>query len=1183
MLFEQINVEYDTTPIVLIDKSGSTSSGFGNYNYSTNEFDNCVNTNVSDDEDSEDEMPIKKHNVSGLQPIKVLQAEIKKAVSDLRQIGINSAYVMFWNDRGHPANDEKIMQLTELDNHNVRSDGGTTLATSLRKIPESWLNSNKQVTDIYIYTDGEVSDDKDSLQKELLKLFSLNVRIFICTIENNNRNYIDGNCQAGNNMYKVIQNCGMTSRVKKFTSYNRYHLSEPFVSLNNPDVPLGYAPFQDSIFKVTEINKFMCHLEGHISNIQNDNEMLKLTHELSLTVSHLIKGKSHQIQRRTIDMFCDLFSETAIYTNVREMLLNEIDNHAHGKATTFQGYKRNREKVFENAQLSLYENVKKSISIQPNQKYASMIMNSENGSVVIKTSADKVCEPIVLSDKTYRNGGFLIGKYRVPMLPLQLSLDHDEYDQCVRQWIRANYAKRYGINAASDLILYYFLADAMRIFLSDVSPELIASYKALTYLMLDRKRFGTTLTELDYLMTNPPAPVIGAEDKINYMLVKTMKYLGMSMTETAVNEETGKEYQRDVGLLKPFTFWYAFILAFGDKNLVTSQLPFCEGDMVADLQTPETLLQTIKTMIKPVLELDCSGISTNYDYTCYLTLEDTSDEGGYLLPSHRVTKKISCSPNMVLSKEGFQSLVNHYNNGNEVKCPICCAKIDMHECQQVLPRHILEEIDIKNAGKALPVLDEPFYDLTNYEKVNIEEHEYKEDDNQILISLDSYNFNTVSYSINAPYIQEPLGTRSIEIKTQEEFNRYVQFKYPFLSKINFDGLCLAGGFCRSVLLKQRLKDFDFFIHSEEGKHEEIFYRALSESMHAIKEMHPNTKFLIMYKHLFNVYEVVCISDPNNFFKENYTLDNFKQYGFRSLHKFDKDTVINPETGKIMRRKYGSHYEKVDIEKDDIDIENRDFSNYFEDGDVSGIKMHYRLQFILSRNNSIEDVFQNFDFYQCRVAWDGKTTWFTEKSAKAYKYMINIINEKNYSDLFDYRMAKYFTYGFSIVMPELDLKKLQNKSILNLGKNTFNISQVSGNCVMVEHNSHIANQLASLEALEKKSSEKDGKALYKSSLFCSLVSLLRYVKINDVSYLITGDIVMPTSEGYIKFQESEENVKFIDRIQTRIDGHDYYGNNRLGSVENIFTAKKRYVSNDSDSDDTSDSESDTSSVVSVLTK
>jgi len=76
--------------------------------------------------------------------------------------------------------------------------------------------------------------------------------------------------------------------------------------------------------------------------------------------------------------------------------------------------------------------------------------------------------------------------------------------------------------------------------------------------------------------------------------------------------------------------------------------------------------------------------------------------------------------------------------------------------------------------------------------------------------------------------------------------------------------------------------------------------------------------------------------------------------------------------------------------------------------------------------------------------------------------------------------------------------------------------------------------------------KKGKSLYKSSLFCSLVSLLRYVKINDISYKFTRDIIVPNEQGKIIFEESEETIGFIDKIDSRIKNHDWYSSYRSTS-------------------------------------
>ena len=124
--------------------------------------------------------------------------------------------------------------------------------------------------------------------------------------------------------------------------------------------------------------------------------------------------------------------------------------------------------------------------------------------------------------------------------------------------------------------------------------------------------------------------------------------------------------------------------------------------------------------------------------------------------------------------------------------------------------------------------------------------------------------------------------------------------------------------------------------------------------------------------------------------------------------------------------------------EDAKIENKDFSNYFEDGDVTGIRMCYRLQFILTLNKNIENIFENFDMYPSRVAWDGKETLFTDKSEKAFKYMINIVCENNYSDLYNHRLGKYFSYGFSIVLPRLNMMKLSNKPFFRIEKLSFKI-------------------------------------------------------------------------------------------------------------------------------------------------
>ena len=68
------------------------------------------------------------------------------------------------------------------------------------------------------------------------------------------------------------------------------------------------------------------------------------------------------------------------------MLLDEVENMELGTANTYQGYKNNREKVFEKSQIALYDNTKQAISHVPSNNYISLIMNTTDGEYVVSCS-----------------------------------------------------------------------------------------------------------------------------------------------------------------------------------------------------------------------------------------------------------------------------------------------------------------------------------------------------------------------------------------------------------------------------------------------------------------------------------------------------------------------------------------------------------------------------------------------------------------------------------------------------------------------------------------------------------------------------------------------------------------------------------------------------------------------------
>ena len=85
---------------------------------------------------------------------------------------------------------------------------------------------------------------------------------------------------------------------------------------------------------------------------------------------------------------------------------------------------------------------------------------------------------------------------------------------------------------------------------------------------------------------------------------------------------------------------------------------------------------------------------------------------------------------------------------------------------------------------------------------------YSIDDTR-LINIDELNFATKSSDFDIPVLDDTLNAKKIAIATSDEFNTMIGYRYPFLQKLNYNNIVIAGGFCRSIILKQRAKDIDF--------------------------------------------------------------------------------------------------------------------------------------------------------------------------------------------------------------------------------------------------------------------------------------------------------------------------------------------------------------------------------------
>jgi len=1176
-LFELIVTEIDQCPIVMIDNSGSTSD-----TYSTQYIKDKIKN--LEEKYSTDAFKCNDNN-------NILQYEFCAIHQLLKNQGVKECNLMVWNSSVY-STDTKIT-LDELEKRSImtRITGGTNVFNALQNIPADWFKKDCK-NDIYIVTDGYTSGSLHA--KEILKdLIHKNCRIYIITVETNEYDYINTNISAGNQFYKTIRDSKSTGYVKKFISYNKKHVitdkeDNPFVSFSNPDVKLGYSPFKDHVFRTDKIIDFIQYINKMIK--EEKPNIIKLAHELTMTLYHFTKGKSIIIQTGIINLFADLFKDTDQFTSIRELFISEVDNHSKGMSNTFQDYRNNRNNFFQKAQLALFNDTKKSITYGNTLSYVSFITNTKSGDYLFEYKPEDVNGTVYINDQSYKNSSVKMADYVVPVIPQDINLDDNIYDQCTRQWARTNYAHKYGVNVASDDILYMICADFLRVYLSDSSQNFKKTYRGLARVMLDRKRYGTSIKEWDYLKDdNPPAPVVGDQQKIYKILKNAAKYIGLEK-------------------IHPMTFWYGVISAFNNDELKKSQFTFCQDGLIEDGIHKDDILIYLKNKVKPLKSITISqGIS--YDYTCLISLEDTSETGGYVIKPYNVTDSIICYNRSVMDKESF---MEYKKDG--LKCPITGKLLPTDHYIEVGPEK--EELKKINKDVEIPELNEKYYHKDSHHVIKVDQSWIQKEitvDN--IKTIDEYDFEVPSYSVEDPLIKSGLGNKKLTITTSKEFKENAFQRFPFLKGIKFDNVCLAGGFCRSVLLKQQLKDLDFFFYGKD--HYKSFRNTLDNIIDVMNETYQKTniKFIHLYKPDFNVYELIVVKDPANYLTEEFTLDNYKAYDFRTLRKFDQKLVIDPIKNqvKVMNNKWDAglkldttldkkimedeiaRYKQLkeqkdqevkkvqeeqnkeddindnqDNDKDDEDssdeeetympkevflkmlgekMESTDFNNYFEDGDKHGIKMLHRVQFIMVEYEKINDIFHHFDMYPSRVAFDGDKVYMTDKSAYAFKYMINVVNENNYSQLFGVRLKKYLDYGFNIIAPELDLEKIGIGST-TIDDVSFIIKEVNKERkeVIIQQNSHNNERIDALKNIEKRSLEEDGHALYKSNLFPSFVSVLRYVKINDIAYKFTAKKIVPDEAGKIQFREKSENIKFWKELKTRIPDMNWYGQYRSEKKE-----------------------------------
>lgn len=1026
-LFQVIENQYklSPTPIILIDISGSTGDNFKG-------------------------------------KLTVRDYEFSVAHKMCVKLGYSQAHIITWSsvadlNIGVPIdNIEQIRRSTS-------SNGGTQLMSALNCI-EDKLFVPDTMTEIIIITDGEVQDQMEEVVKGFTDIMKHNIQIKIIAVEPNDKDYLVSDAKVGNQLYKIIRNGQLTRLVERFSVFNRRE--EEFINLSNPSVKTGYLPFDGLMFPVAKFNQFVQLIKEEITYIMRTPtetmsvNMLQLIQNLSVTIYNHTKKMTYTNQLMIVDLFSNILKGTRFYSDMRSLLLSEVNNHMTGKTSTFSEIKKAKYTKMENSIMDLIMDTQRAVCQTPcDFNYSFPLMDHKGGHYVIK-SYDKQFGQIKINSSFYNNSGINIGNYMIPML-----FGPSGASSSALYWIKMIYGNRLNISPSNEHIYYYILCDAYNMKNTEVSDV----YDKYVDLVMNDCKYNTDVTI--------------AQDITNSNMIN-IPY--------GVQQDAVKKCGYSV---KPSTLYYTichhYLMKYvGNKQPVLDNLRgFCEKDLKLDGIT-YTSIETF-------------GLPTE------VRVIDINHGSTVLLKKHKYLGDIDC-PNTTSTTP------------TDITAGTCHLCNSMVESINIIQNSVFGDIDY--------IVESNVYDTRQHIHLGF----LSGIPDETLISPDRFDTEYKSMSLDNQIIIDPISTSCLKIKTQEEFTESVNIKYPFIKQINMTNIALCGGFGRSVLLKQQMKDFDFFFYglSTEQEYIERVKLLVSDIIRNVRKANEmDNKFAFFYKPQFNVIEMICYEDPKNHIREDFTLDYFDQYKFKSMKKY------KPNRGEPREK---------------LDKESKKY--YFEDNDEHGVKMKYRFQLVLCQYNIILDIFKSFDMFPSMVGYDGKRVYFTQKSLIAYQYMINEINVKGGTDMAKHRINKYFKYGFSIVFPqstrnwngtdyENDYTQ-ENVSYKgtneNLGPLKFKVRQVIGNVVYVNHNSNIEQILKRNEKLEKKA-KKHGTALYTSSLFCSFVAVLRYIKINNINYLFPiGDTINQMFDGNaIKLKNGAEKMSFFTEQKSIYKTTDWY--------------------------------------------
>jgi len=565
-----------------------------------------------------------------------------------KQLGYKKYRILFWND--HTNNSDGYVRgikiippvvLAELLDgafNSVKKDPGSGTETSIafRAVPVQWHADNP---DTYLITDGDCNSDRPPNVAQAIRDYPGNINIIAVENVKRDENSLEDMMKVpGGDIYRIISQEGLTGKVNKFIAYS---IEDEFIQINKTKAPPGYAPYGDKYFSVFRTEEFMEYIKNELQQTQDTNVQLEIAQRLSSTIAVLTHDKPNSLVLQIINTFSRMFNID--HNMVNYIISNAVNAEKQGSARVISAYRAELKNLFAQADNLIKSDVRSAVGM--NNEFISPVMDNR----ILTGPACLITSGVLIGKHLYPRSGFSKEVPVFPKLSKHIQLNQMQ-DQCLRQWIRCVYSAMYTINVMSDEIIYFVLAEMARVCYSDVSIDIKDAYRALAMCMLRKKRLNTVRTEYECLIAGePPVPNSGRIMEFN-------------------------QYMRDISLrldmpYDPLDLWYKICYAL-DPALAAVQKRHC-GDANAQLETK--------------MASDVVQGSNAFDYTCLVTLDDTSATGGYIINQH-VGVSGECYPMCVFSTEGYNQMIAGF-----CVCPVCYKRLQREDFSQVGPR---EQFDL---------------------------------------------------------------------------------------------------------------------------------------------------------------------------------------------------------------------------------------------------------------------------------------------------------------------------------------------------------------------------------------------------------------------------------------------------------------------------------------------------------